>query len=62
MRVGIETDHMLDESINQAFQHIILNNTAMWLNMLDKDANVTMWNKAAEKISGFSEEEVLGAC
>lgn len=60
MRVGIETDHMLDESINQAFQHIILNNTAMWLNMLDKDANVTMWNKAAEKISGYSEEEVLG--
>ena len=32
----------------------------MWLNMLDKDANVTMWNKAAENISGYSEEEVLG--
>ncbi len=51
---------MLDELINKEFQRIMLNNTAMWLNMLDKDANVTMWNKAAEKISGYSEKEVLG--
>lgn len=51
---------MLDELVNKEFKRIILNNTAMWLNMLDKDANVTMWNKAAEYISGYSKEEVLG--
>ncbi len=55
---------MLDKAlyalINEEFHRILLNNTAMWLNMLDKDANVIMWNKAAEKISGYSQEEVLG--
>lgn len=51
---------MLDTLANKEFQRIILNNTAMWLNILDKDANVTMWNKAAENISGYSKEEVLG--
>jgi diguanylate cyclase (GGDEF)-like protein/PAS domain S-box-containing protein len=51
---------MLNELISKEFQRIILSNTAMWLNMLDKDANVIMWNKAAEKISGYSKEEVLG--
>jgi len=45
--------------IDEEFKRIILMNTAMWLNMLDKDANVIMWNKAAEKISGYSKEEVL---
>ena len=51
---------MFEELINKEFQRIILNNTAMWLNMLDKDANVIMWNKAAESISGYSKFEVLG--
>ena len=51
---------MLNPLIDKEFQRIILKNTAMWLNMLDKDANVIMWNKAAEKISGYSKEEVLG--
>ena len=51
---------MLDELTNKEFRYIILNNTAMWMNMLDKDTNVTMWNKAAENISGYSKEEVLG--
>lgn len=51
---------MLDKLVNKEFQRIILNNTAMWMNILDIDANVTMWNKAAENISGYSKEEVLG--
>ncbi len=51
---------MYNSLIDKEFQRIILNNTAMWLNMLDNDANVVMWNKAAEKISGYSKEEVLG--
>ena len=51
---------MIDELMNKELQNIILNNTVMWMNMLDNDANVIMWNKAAEKISGYSEEEVIG--
>lgn len=53
---------MLDDLINKEFQRIILDSTAMWLNMLDKDANVIMWNKAAEKISGYNKLEVIGNC
>ena len=52
--------YMLNPLINKEFQRIILKNTAMWLNMLDKEANIIMWNKAAENISGYSKEEVLG--
>ncbi len=42
------------------FKRIILENSAFWLNTLDKDAKITLWNKAAEKISGYSAEEVMG--
>lgn len=42
-------------------QRIIMDTSAMWLNVLDKDANVIAWNKAAERISGYSKEEVLGS-
>jgi diguanylate cyclase (GGDEF)-like protein/PAS domain S-box-containing protein len=51
---------MLNSLINEEFQRIILNNTIMWLNILDNEANVIMWNKAAEEISGYAKEEVLG--
>ncbi|MFV1993079.1 MAG: diguanylate cyclase [Acidiferrobacterales bacterium] len=51
---------MTDKVFLKDFHRIILNNSAMWLNVLDKDAKVVMWNKAAEKISGYSEEEVIG--
>lgn len=54
---------MLDRAscglVDKEFKRILLSNTAMWLNMLDKNANVILWNKAAEIISGYSEEEVL---
>ncbi len=56
---------MIDKEVGSLilkdFQRIILNNSAMWLNVLDKDARVVIWNKAAEKISGYSKEEVLGS-
>jgi diguanylate cyclase (GGDEF)-like protein/PAS domain S-box-containing protein len=42
------------------FQRIILENNAFWLNTLDNDAKVTSWNKAAEEISGYHVDEVLG--
>ncbi len=42
------------------FQENIIDNANVWLDVLDADANVVIWNKAAEKISGFSREEVVG--
>ena len=44
----------------QQFQRNIINNTNIWINMLDNKANVTVWNKVAEKISGYSAPEVIG--
>ncbi len=42
------------------FQQSIIDNADVWLNVLDDQGDVLVWNKAAEKISGYSKEEVLG--
>lgn len=42
------------------FLESIIDNTNVWLDVLDSQANVVIWNKAAEAISGYSREEVVG--
>jgi PAS domain S-box-containing protein len=42
------------------FLETIIENANVWLNVLDNKNNVVTWNKAAEVISGYSREEVLG--
>ncbi len=42
------------------FRDSIIDNPHIWLNVLDENANVVIWNNAAEKISGYSREEVVG--
>ncbi|MEE9516749.1 MAG: PAS domain S-box protein, partial [Candidatus Adiutricales bacterium] len=42
------------------FQQRIIDNVDIWLNVLDDKGNVLVWNKAAEKISGYSKEETIG--
>jgi len=42
------------------FLESIIENANVWLNVLDNENNVVIWNKAAEIISGYSREEVLG--
>lgn len=32
----------------------------IWLDVLDQNGNVVIWNKAAEEISGYSKKEVIG--
>ncbi len=51
-----------EEEIKQLslFRESIIDNADIWLNVLDINSNVILWNKAAEKISGFSKEEVMG--
>lgn len=39
----------------------IIDNASIWLNVLDAQARVTVWNKAAEQISGYPREEVVGS-
>jgi PAS domain S-box-containing protein len=38
----------------------IVENVNVWLNVLDTDLNIVLWNKMAETISGFSRDQVLG--
>ncbi|MFT5702581.1 MAG: PAS domain S-box-containing protein [Desulforhopalus sp.] len=45
--------------LNQ-FQEIIIDDASIWLNVLDPQGKVLVWNKAAESISGYSKEEVIG--
>ncbi len=42
------------------FREKIIQDANIWLNVLDDEANVVVWNKAAEDISGYPEEEVVG--
>ncbi len=42
------------------FREGIINNANAWLDVLDEKENVVIWNRAAEKISGYSAEEVVG--
>ena len=45
--------------LNQ-FLDSLIDNADVWLNVLDENANVVIWNKAAERISGYKKEEVIG--
>jgi PAS domain S-box-containing protein len=38
----------------------IIENASVWMNVIDQEDNVLVWNKAAESISGYSEAEVKG--
>ena len=42
------------------FQDGVIDNASIWINVLDAKARVIVWNKAAEALSGFSREDVLG--
>jgi len=45
--------------LNQ-FMESIIDNANVWLEVLDTEGNILIWNKAAEEISGYSHEEVIG--
>ncbi len=42
------------------FQNEMLDTDAIWIDTLDPQGNITFWNRAAEYISGYSRQEVLG--
>ena len=45
--------------LNQ-FRQSVIDNANVWLDVLDQRGNVLIWNKAAERISGYSREETVG--
>ena len=42
------------------FQNELLDTASVWIDIFDAKGNTTFWNLAAERISGYSREEVLG--
>jgi PAS domain S-box-containing protein len=56
-----ERKHMMEElgKLSQ-FRESIIDNANVWIDVLDENTNILIWNKAAEVISGYSREEVVG--
>ena len=42
------------------FQESLVTNAKLWMMFLDTENRVTIWNRTAEEISGYSHEEVTG--
>ncbi len=42
------------------FQENIITNARVWLMVLDKRGTIHLWNTAAERISGYTQDEVVG--
>ncbi|MXV64452.1 PAS domain S-box protein [Natronorubrum sp. JWXQ-INN-674] len=43
------------------FRDAIIQSANVWINALDETGTVTLWNEAAEEISGYTAEEVVGS-
>ncbi|MGI5820125.1 MAG: PAS domain S-box protein, partial [Armatimonadota bacterium] len=44
----------------RAFRHTLIDQANLWLMAIDRDRNVVLWNRAAERISGYARNEVIG--
>ena len=42
------------------FQESVIDNAEIWMNVTDVNGAILLWNRAAERISGYSKERVLG--
>ncbi len=42
------------------FREKIIDSANVWIDVLDANANVMLWNRAAEEISGYCRDEVIG--
>ncbi|WP_135609706.1 PAS domain-containing sensor histidine kinase [Methanococcoides sp. AM1] len=43
------------------FQQTVIENADIWLDVLNRDVEVVIWNNAAETISGYKRDEVVGS-
>ncbi|PKL60751.1 MAG: hypothetical protein CVV33_01055 [Methanomicrobiales archaeon HGW-Methanomicrobiales-4] len=62
MYQDIDTRKKTDEYIRHLteFQKSVITNALVWLIVLDLKGNILLWNKAAEEISGYMADEVIG--
>ena len=62
MAKKINTKKIAKREIHRSSQFLesFIDSASVWLSVIDKDGNVLMWNKAAEEISGYSCQEVVG--
>jgi PAS domain S-box-containing protein len=42
------------------FEESVIKNANIWISVLDGKGNVSVWNRAAEEISGYKADEVIG--
>lgn len=60
---------MLDRQLGQQeeirrlsqFQQSVIDNANIWINVLDPQGRMLIWNRAAEEISGYPSDEVTGS-
>ena len=63
--IGSTTDitgyKQAEEEIRKLNRYLesVIDNANVWLDVTDEEANIILWNKAAEIISGYSREEVM---
>ena len=43
-----------------SFQESVITNARVWLSVLDPNGNILLWNTAAEEISGYFSDDVVG--
>jgi len=56
-----QTDEKIFMKLDNEFYRMVLDNLYDGVYVLDKNKKIIFWNKAAEKITGYPEKEVLGA-
>jgi PAS domain S-box-containing protein len=51
-----------EESLStmRLFRHTLIDQANLWLMATDRDRSVVLWNRAAEQISGYARNEVIG--
>jgi diguanylate cyclase (GGDEF)-like protein/PAS domain S-box-containing protein len=64
----LSTDHTLlslhaeqrEETLQlNQFRENVIERASIWINVLDTDGRIVLWNRAAEKITGYSRDEVM---
>lgn len=51
---------LFNEISKEVFVDEIINNNSVWISLRNKDGDYIVWNTAAERITGYSSDEVLG--
>lgn len=57
--ISLSHDHLTVEEPGKSAA-LLLDTAAIWINTIDLNGNILYWNRAAEEISGYTRDEVLG--